>query len=102
MNSTKPQQNSSQQQQPQSQHHHNQQPPNNVGPRTLYTNRSRIAPMTSSRSEANLPASLRMPDGGHHPSLDHFGGNGSTHHLTMAKTKVWYHSQRDFQQEASV
>ena len=63
---------------------------------------SRIAPavpsMSSSRSEANLP---RLPDGNHHPSLDHFGGNGN-HHLTMLKTKVWYHSQRNVQQEASV
>ena len=45
---------------------------------TIYPS-SRIAPasMTASRSEANLPvaaSSLRLPDGGHHPSLDHYGG----------------------------
>ena len=76
---------------------------------TIYPS-SRIAPasMTASRSEANLPvaaSSLRLPDGGHHPSLDHYGGrqdstNGNNH-LTMLKTKVWYHSQRNVQ-EASV
>merc|ERR1719323_1794713 len=70
---------------------------------TIYPS-SRIAPasMTASRSEANLPvaaSSLRLPDGGHHPSLDHYGGrqdstNGNNH-LTMLKTKVWYHSQRN-------
>merc|ERR1719369_941477 len=64
--------------------------------RTTYQQRSRIAPatMSSSRSEANLP-SLRLPDGALHPSLDHFGGNN---HLTMLKTKVWYHSQRNVQE----
>ena len=102
LNSSKPQQHHHhhQPQQLQQQHQQQQQQQPQSGPRSLY-NRGRIAPMASSRSEVNLQ-SLRMPDGGHHPSLDHFGGNGN-HHLTMAKTKVWYHSQRDFQHnEASV
>ena len=70
--------------------------------RTMYQSRttSRIAPaasnMSSSRSEVNLP---RLPDGSNHPSLENFGGNQQ--HLTMLKTKVWYHSQRNVQ-EASV
>ena len=99
LNSSKPQPNHHHHQQPQQQQQHQQQQ-SQSGPRSLY-NRGRIAPMASSRSEVNLQ-SLRMPDGGHHPSLEHFGGNGN-HNLTMAKTKVWYHSQRDFQhQEASV
>ena len=75
---------------------------------TIYPS-SRIAPasaaqpqpqtMSASRSEANLP-SLRLPDGGHHPSLDHYNGQ-SNGQMTMLKTKVWYHSQRNVQ-EASV
>ena len=103
LNSSKPQPNhhhNHQKPQQQQQQHQQQQQQSQSGPRSLY-NRGRIAPMASSRSEVNLQ-SLRMPDGGHHPSLEHFGGNGN-HNLTMAKTKVWYHSQRDFQhQEASV
>ena len=73
--------------------------------RTMYQSRSstsRIAPatvasMSSSRSEVNLP---RLPDGSNHPQLDHFSGSGNQN-LTMLKTKVWYHSQRNVQ-EASV
>jgi hypothetical protein len=85
------------QQQPRPQHSSNQS-----GLRTIYGH-GRIAPMASSRSEANLPTSvLRLPNGGHHPSLDHYGGAGITaNRVTMLKTKVMYHSQRDFQ-EASV
>ena len=89
---------------------HQPSPPQSSWRSTIYPS-SRIAPaasMTASRSEANLPvaaSSLRLPDGGHHPSLDHYGGrqdstNGNNH-LTMLKTKVWYHSQRNVQ-EASV
>ena len=102
LNSSKPQPNHhhNHQKPQQQQQQHQQQQQSQSGPRSLY-NRGRIAPMASSRSEVNLQ-SLRMPDGGHHPSLEQFGGNGN-HNLTMAKTKVWYHSQRDFQhQEASV
>ena len=77
-----------------------QQPQSNW--RTMYqsrSNTSRIAPasMASSRSEVNLP---RLPDGSNHPQLDHFSGSGNQN-LTMLKTKVWYHSQRNVQ-EASV
>merc|ERR1719323_30346 len=90
---------------------HQPSPPQSSWRSTIYPS-SRIAPaaasMTASRSEANLPvaaSSLRLPDGGHHPSLDHYSGrqdstNGNNH-LTMLKTKVWYHSQRNVQ-EASV
>ena len=101
--------------QPPSAHQQQKQPPNQPQSqqppqpqsnwRTMYQSRttSRIAPaasMASSRSEVNLP---RLPDGTNHPSLDHFGGNNSNggNHLTMLKTKVWYHSQRNVQ-EASV
>ena len=65
-------------------------------------NNSRIAPiMSSSRSEANLH-SLRGPSNqqtNNNPSLEHYGENSN--HLTVLKTKVWYHSQRNVQ-EASV
>lgn len=72
----------------------------NWRPSSNHRGTSRIAPLSSSRSEANL-GDLRSAEavGHHHPSLEHFA-NGSNH-LTMLKTKVWYHSQRSVQ-EASV